>query len=122
TALPAPRYTSDLEPDRPSAIAHAPYPAVPDPAFHYDHPVTGGPTDVDPEGGFAQAPADLDAVAESLVEADRRIGLLEDADQIERLHTTYGYYLARYQMDNLAALFADVGTIEIALRGVYVGR
>src|SRR5690606_32877921 len=101
TALPAPSYASALEPDRPSAIAHAPYPAVPDPAFHYAHPVTSGVADVEPAGGFPNVPADLGAVADSLAEADRRIGLLEDADQIERLHTTYGYYLARYQMDNL---------------------
>ena len=121
TALPAPSYSSTLEPDRPSELAHAPYPAVPDPAFHYPHPVTGA-VQTSTDGVELEIPADLDAVAALLAGAERRIGLLEDADQIERLHSTYGYYLARYQMDNLAALFADDGTIEIALRGVYVGR
>ena len=120
TALPAPSYSASLEPDRPSAIAHAPYPAVPDPAFHYAHPVTGAEAATGEPA--LEIPGDLDAVAALVADAERRIGLLEDADQIERLHSTYGYYLARYQMDNLAALFADDGTIEIALRGVYVGR
>ena len=34
----------------------------------------------------------------------------------------YGYYLATLQWDRLADLFADDGTIQIALRGMYVGR
>ena len=38
------------------------------------------------------------------------------------MQTAYGYYLATLLWDDLAALFADNGTIEIALRGVYVGR
>ncbi len=38
------------------------------------------------------------------------------------MQTAYGYYLATLQWDQLAALFADDGSIEIALRGVYVGR
>lgn len=121
TALEAPTYSAALEPDRPSSITHAPYPAVPSPAFHYAHPVTGG-RPVSHQPVAASVPAGPEGLAEALADAERRIGLLEDADQVERLHAAYGYYLARYQMDNLAALFAEDGTIEIALRGVYAGR
>ncbi len=34
----------------------------------------------------------------------------------------YGYYLATFEWDALTNLFASDGTIEIALRGVYVGK
>ena len=33
----------------------------------------------------------------------------------------YGYYLARNQWDDLAGIFSYQGSIEIAMRGVYVG-
>src|SRR5690606_18432723 len=124
-ALPEPSFASDLEPDRPSNYAHAPYPAVPaDPAFHYDNPVTGAPVYAEPPASYAAVPAaaDVDVVEKILADAERRIGLLEDADAIERLHSVYGYYLARNQWDHLAGIFADDSTIEIAQRGVYVGK
>src|SRR5690606_20295045 len=57
-----------------------------------------------------------------LADLDKRIGLLQDADDVERLHTIYGYYLARNQWDHLTGIFAEDGTIEIALRGIYSGR
>ncbi|MBN1237560.1 MAG: nuclear transport factor 2 family protein [Gammaproteobacteria bacterium] len=124
TALDAPSFSSSLEPDRPSTIEHAPYPAVPTAPFHYENPVTGRPVYEQTAADFASAPAaaDLDDVAGTLAALDRRVGLLEDADRIERLHAIYGYYLADYQMDDLGAMFADDGTIEIAQRGVYAGK
>src|SRR5690606_16355720 len=106
-ALPEPSFASDLEPDRPSAYAHAP-----DPAFHYENPVTGAPVYADSPASFADVPAaaDLDDVDALLGAVERRIGLLEDAAAIERLHSIYGYYLARNQWDHLAGIFADDGT------------
>lgn len=124
TALEAPTYSSSLEPDRASTLGHAPYPAMPDPDYHYDNPVRGDPVYAGAPGEFATVPADAgyDAVADTIDTLDARIGRLEDTAAIERLHAVYGYYLARYQMDDLAAIFAEDGTIEIAQRGVYVGR
>jgi len=52
----------------------------------------------------------------------QRVGLLEDAAIIENLHAMYGYYLATLEWDSLTDLWAPDGTIEIALRGVYVGK
>ena len=124
-ALEKPTFSSTLEPDRPSAIEHEPYPAVPaTPAFHYENPVTGKPVYAEPPARHAPPlpTADLDAVEAALDDAEKRIGLLEDAGAIERLHSVYGYYLARNQWDHLAGIFTDDGTIEIALRGVYVGK
>ncbi|HXS30097.1 MAG TPA: nuclear transport factor 2 family protein [Steroidobacteraceae bacterium] len=53
---------------------------------------------------------------------ERRLTAAEDRASIENLQTAYGYYLATLLWDDLSALFAENGTIEIALRGVYVGR
>src|SRR5437762_9193071 len=53
---------------------------------------------------------------------EQRKTLLEDVNAIERLQGAYGYYLDRGLWDEVANLFADQGTIEVALDGVYVGK
>jgi hypothetical protein len=63
--------------------------------------------------------AALEATAAAL---ETRVQRLQDTDQIETLVSMYGYYLEHFVWDSLAELFADDGTIEIAARGVYVGR
>ena len=63
--------------------------------------------------------ATLETTASAL---ELRIGHLEDEDQIEKLIDTYGYYLDKQQWDQLTDLFAEDGTMEISLRGVYVGK
>ena len=131
TALEWPTYhaRSAAEPDAPSTIAHALYPAVPDPAFHFENPVTGDPVYPGREapaardaGGTDNAAGSPDEIVARLAALADRVERLEDVEQIERLQGIYGYYLARYQMDDLAGIFSDDGTIEIALRGVYAGK
>ena len=124
TALPGPTWQlrSELAPDAESAIAHEPYPAVPDPAFHYRNPVTGGPVYGDAAAAAAPAIEREDEAGAWLAALADRVERLEDVEEIERLQGVYGYYLARYEMDDLAGIFADDGTIEIALRGVYAGK
>jgi hypothetical protein len=126
TALPGPSYQlgSTLEPDLPSASAHALYPAVPVPEFHFENPVTGARVFTETAADYAD-PRAVASTAEAeawLAELADRVERLEDVEQIERLQGIYGYYLARYQMDDLAGIFSDDGTIEIALRGVYAGK
>ena len=126
TALDWPTYhrQSGLEPDAPSAIDHALYPHVPDPAFHFSNLVTGDRVYTEAASDYA-AIRELDQAETArdwLAELEDRIERLEDIEQIERLQGIYGYYLARYQMDDLAGIFSDDGTIEIALRGVYAGK
>ena len=125
TALAEPSFQQGtIEPDGPSALVHMPYPAVPDPAFHFPNPVTGGsPLDAD-AADYAEPRSVQDAAdAESwLADLADRVERIEDIEQIERLQGIYGYYLARYEMDDLAGIFTDDGTIEIALRGVYAGK
>jgi SnoaL-like protein len=119
TAIPNAGPSADLPPDRPPSVEYQAYPATFVVPFHYENPVTGA---------RAQAPASPTTVAASaddveakLAALDRRLGLLEDMTQLERLNSIYGYYLAHLQWDDLTGIFSPTGTIEIAMRGVYVG-
>ncbi|HEY3518928.1 MAG TPA: nuclear transport factor 2 family protein [Gammaproteobacteria bacterium] len=53
---------------------------------------------------------------------EQRKERVEDVNAIERLQHAYGYYADRGLWDEAANLFADDGTIEIGLDGVYVGK
>ena len=64
----------------------------------------------------------LAAAQKRLAQIDYRAGVQQDIRDIENLQRIYGYYLDRNQWDQIADLFADDGTIEIAQRGVYVGK
>jgi hypothetical protein len=59
--------------------------------------------------------AKLDAV-------DARITRLEDANQVERVQRTYGYFVDKGLWTELSRLFTDDATLEIGGRGVFVGR
>src|SRR5690606_32369920 len=51
-----------------------------------------------------------------------RVERLEDADAIETLQATYGYYFDKGLWDEAADLFAAGGTFEYGQMGVYVGK
>lgn len=53
---------------------------------------------------------------------EQRKSLLEDANGVKRLQRAYGYYVDRGLWDQVADLFADDGTLEIGLDGVYIGK
>jgi hypothetical protein len=123
TALPMPGPIPGLAADRPPSTAYAAYPAAFVAPFHYENPVTGPPPHADRPADHAAAPATTAAALDDvLARLDSRITRLEDTDAIERLDTIRAYYLAHSQWDNFAAIFAPDGSIEIAMRGVYVGR
>ncbi len=46
----------------------------------------------------------------------------EDYQELVNLQGAYGYYVDKGMFDKAADLFAENGTLEIAGRGVYVGR
>jgi hypothetical protein len=118
TALPRTTPNAEVPPDQPPSVEYANYPAVFVPPFHYENPAL-------PQQAQAIAPAvttmTVEQVDAALTVLDNRIGLLQDADAVERLHTIYGYYLQRNQWDHLTGIFTPDGTIEIAMRGVYRG-
>jgi hypothetical protein len=61
-------------------------------------------------------------LSDRLVFLNQRVQRLSDETQVQNLHNSYGYYLDRKLWDDVADLFAEDGTLEIAQRGVYVGR
>lgn len=67
----------------------------------------------------ANAAADVeDDIAELL----SRVEQLEGGRAIKKLQRAFGYYVDRGLWQEAADLFADNGTIEIGIDGVYVGR
>lgn len=119
TALPRSMPSEELPPDAPPSVDYEHYPAVHVVPFHYENPVTGdNSVELEP----APLTASLDAIEARLDSLEHRGERLADADAVERLHVIYGYYLARNQWDDLAGIFTEDGSIEIALRGVYRGR
>ncbi len=121
-ALPDPGPSDVLPPDRPSTMSYDRYPARFIAPFHFEHPVNGQPVFEGRAADFAAAPVvDAQALMDQLAALEARVLRLEDFDALERMNAIYGYYLARNEWDNLAGIFSPDGTIEIAMRGVYVG-
>lgn len=52
----------------------------------------------------------------------RRVQRLNDETEVRNLQHSFGYYLDRKMWDDVADLFADGGSLELASRGVYIGR
>jgi hypothetical protein len=120
-AIPNAGPSSELPPDRPATVDYAAYPAAFVVPFHYENPVSARreiPTGAAPASSYAPNVDELDAKVAAL---DKRVGLLEDMTQLERMNSIYGYYLAHLQWDDLTGIFSPTGTIEIAMRGVYAG-
>lgn len=120
-AIDNPGPSEALPPDRPSTFDYTAYPNAKPLPYHYDNPVTGRSVFAENPDSYA-GNLDQDSLDSALAELDERIERLEDMDDLERLNAIYGYYLAHSQWDNLAGIFAPDGTIEIAMRGIYVGR
>lgn len=77
--------------------------------------VAGTPRSTLAAGGSA----DLQAQVQTL---QARLQAIEDREAVERLTRSYGYYVDKGQWDEIADLFADTGRVEIAGRGVYIGK
>jgi hypothetical protein len=79
--------------------------------------------------GAGAGPAAGAAAADRIAALDREIARLQtraarlkDVSDIERLQRAYGYYLDAADWDQAADLFADDGSIEIGLDGIYSGK
>jgi len=66
--------------------------------------------------------AQLAALQSRVTALEHSRTLVADVIAIERLQAAYGYYFDEGLWDEAANLFADDGTIEIGLDGVYAGR
>ena len=65
---------------------------------------------------------DTAALLERIEMLERRAQAAEDYRDLVNLQGAYGYYVDKGLWDQAADLFATDGTLEIAGRGIYVGR
>jgi hypothetical protein len=68
-----------------------------------------------PAPAFADANAEIDALT-------LRVRKLEGVRSVKNLQRAFGYYVDRGLWGEAADLFADDGSVEIGLDGVYVGK
>jgi hypothetical protein len=66
--------------------------------------------------------ADVADLLKRIEQLEARAQAAEDYRDLVNLQGAYGYYVDKGLWDKAAALFARDGTLEIAGRGVYVGR
>lgn len=66
--------------------------------------------------------ARIAALEQQVATLEQRKARLEDASAIKRLQRAYGYYIDHALWDDAADLFAENGSIEIGLDGVYAGK
>jgi hypothetical protein len=70
----------------------------------------------------AEEAAQISALRARIAALEQRKERIDDVNALERLQHAYGYYVDRGLWDEVASLFADDGTIEIGLDGVYAGK
>lgn len=136
-AQPAPGVSETLPPDMPPSVAYEIFPKAHVPAFHYNNPVTGNPPVYPETGGPSQASMDATTMPEAtffpepvtmldlqaaLTTAETLVQRVKDHHEIENLENAYGYYLDKNLWNDLADLFAENGSMELAQRGSYIGR
>lgn len=86
--------------------------------FHY---TTADVTAPVPDSGRPRMKA-VESLADRVAKLAQRAARLNDQAEVANLLNTYGYAVDRKQWDQAAGLFAEGGTLELGLRGVYVGK
>jgi acetyl esterase/lipase len=140
-AQPAPEPSTKLPPDRGPTEVYEIYPKAYVPPFHYPNPVTGKAPQYPQRDGrpsrrairAAMTPVRSEASADEpfasggnieaiIADAEWNVQRVKDYDELENLESAYGYYLDKNLWNDLADLFSENGSMELAQRGVYVGR
>src|SRR4051812_32224752 len=57
-----------------------------------------------------------------LQEVEARAARVDDVNGLRNLQGIFGYYFDKAMWDDVSDLFADDGTIELGLNGVYAGK
>jgi hypothetical protein len=140
-AEPLPGVSDSVPPDAPPTERYAIYPKAHIPPYDYMNPVTGEPPVypsgdgrpsraairavtapvAHPDGRVPRLRLDEDTVAAAVAEAERLVARVKDYDELENLESAYGYYLDKNLWNDLADLFAEDSSMELAQRGVYSG-
>ena len=68
------------------------------------------------------APAQAQSVAAQIEQLTGRVERLEGTRAVRKLQRAFGFYVDRGLWGEAADLFADEGTIEIGVDGVYIGK
>lgn len=72
---------------------------------------------------FTMAPVPAQDALQSRVASYReRVARLEDADAVETLQATFGFYFDKGLWEDAADLFSRTGSFEYGLSGVYIGQ
>jgi len=71
---------------------------------------------------FSAAPALAADVEDEIADLVARVEQLEGGRAVKKLQRAFAYYVDRGLWQDAADLFADDGTIEIGIDGVYVGK
>ncbi len=91
--------------------------------FHYTAASVTTPV---PDAGNTKAASgtapSLKSLADRVNQLAQRAARLNDQAEVTNLQDTYGYAVDRKLWDQAAGLFANDGTMEVGLRGVYVGK
>ncbi len=92
--------------------------------IHYDPARAGSPIlkEAMPLPSSETVPPGLTGLAERLGDLSQRVQRLNDGNEVLNLQHIYGYYVDRKMWDDVADLFAEDGTMELGLRGVYTGK
>ena len=90
--------------------------------IHYTPDLAGAPVPPDAKPASSITLTDKKTPAQSLRDLLRRAQRLNDQQEVENLQHIYGYYVDRKMWDDVADLFAEDGTMEPGLRGVYAGK
>jgi hypothetical protein len=64
----------------------------------------------------------VDALKTQIAQIARQVQNSQDVFAINNLEDAYGYYVDKAKWDEVTDLFTNDGTLEIGLRGVYVGK
>lgn len=96
-------------------------PSVP---FHYRADQVGASVarDVAVSTDAESSPESVAVLTARLTAIADRITRLQDEGAVTNLQHAYGYYVDRKRWDDVADLFADNGTMELGLEGIYIGR
>jgi hypothetical protein len=92
--------------------------------FHYEtaRVATPAPDSANRSAGTANGHSTLPSLASRVDELAQRAARLNDQAEVTNLLNTYGYAADRKLWNQVADLFAEDGTLELGLRGVYVGK
>jgi SnoaL-like domain len=73
-------------------------------------------------GGENKRDAELESLKMEVGQLQEQVQNSEDYIALSNLQSAYGYYVDKCLWDEVADLFTKDGTLEIGLRGVYVGQ